>query len=248
MAVNVFRSDAAWQTCEEEPIRAVVFEPSGVLYDATPRRRWLWQLVTRLGLRLTYADFIRPWEELFLPPVLCGQRSYAESMREFLTSLGISAADLSEVEAAMPMRGQSLESGVRPLPGVARVLSRISSSGLQIAALCDCSLPSGELKEQLDQLGLGGFFSAIITSVDLGTVKPEAKNYEAIEAALCCTAAECVMVSSQCADLLGANLRGWRTIAFAAGTTCQADARVLSVTQMTEIVTHWGSVKLPAAA
>jgi FMN phosphatase YigB (HAD superfamily) len=248
MAVDMFRSGAALQFCEEEPIRAVVFEPSGVLYDATPRRRWLWQLVTRLGIRLAYADFIRPWEDLFLPPVQCGKKSYSESMREFLTSLGISAADLSEVEAAMPLRGQSLESGVRPLPGVARVLSRLASSGLQIAALCDCSLPSGELKEQLDQLGLGGFFSAIITSVDLGAIKPEQKNYEAIEATIGCTAAECVMVSSQSADLLGANLRGWRTIAFATGASCQADARVLSVTQMTEIVTHWGSVKLAAIA
>lgn len=247
MAVFEIRSGNL-RPCEEDSIRAVVFEPSGVLYDATPRRRWLWQLVTRLGLRLTYSDFIRPWDELFLPPVLCGKRSYSESMRSFLISLGISAADLSEVEAAMPLRGHSLESGVRPLPGVTRVLSRLSNSGLQLAALCDCSSSGGDLKTQLEQLGLGGFFCAVITSVDLGTVKPNRKNYEAIEAALGCRASECILVSSQSDDLAGATLRGWRTIAFAANAACQADARVVSVTQMTAVVSQWVSEKFSAAA
>src|SRR5262245_20899714 len=121
-----------------QPIKALVFEPEGVLYDATPRRRWLWQLVTRLGIQRTYDAFVQPWDVEFLPPVLRGEQSYATALHSFLLSLGLSAADLSEVEAAMPLRGQSLETGVRPLPGVARALSRLSSQGLTLAILCDC--------------------------------------------------------------------------------------------------------------
>ena len=229
-------------------LRAVVFEPAGVLFDATPCRRRLWQLATRLELPLSYDDFFRPWDAEFLPAVHCAECSYTEALHSFLSSLGLSAADLSELEAAVPLRGQPLETGVRPMPGVIRTLNRLSVQGLLLAVLSDCSLSGNELKEQLDNLGLGGRFGIVITSADLHTVKPARQNYEAVVAAIGLPTHECAMVAACSVDLIGAGNCGWRTIACGGALSSEADASIAAISQLAEVVSDWTKGQLRAAS
>jgi beta-phosphoglucomutase-like phosphatase (HAD superfamily) len=249
MSVHFHQAGSSKQRCNEAvPLRAVVFEPAGVFYDPTPRRRWLWQLLTRLGLRLSYDEFVEPWDAKFLPPVHRGEQSYADALHAFLASLGLSPADLSEAEAAMPLRGQPLEAGVRPLPGVARTLSWLSCHGLSLATLCDCSLSGNELKEQLDHLGLGGHFGVVITSADVGSVKPASENYESTATALGLRAEECAIVSVRSSDLRGAHDCRWRTIAFGTLSHAPVDATITSWAQLIEVISEWTAAKLRAAS
>ena len=230
------------------PLRAIVFEPAGALYDATPRRRWLWQLATRLGLRLSYDDFIEPWDAEFLPPVHRGECLYADALHSFLASLGLSSADLTELKAAMPLRDQPLETGVRPLPGVARGLSHLSKHGLVFAVLSDCSLPGTELKELLDNLGLGDYFGVVVTSADLGFVKPASHGYRAVSGGLGLRGEACAMVSARAADLAGASSEGWRTISIGTAAGACADLNIATVPQLVEVVSAWAAEKLLAAS
>ena len=233
---------------DAESLRAVVFEPAGVLFDATSRRRRLWQLVTRLGLPLSYDDFIRPWDAEFLPTVHRAERSYTDALHWFLSSLRLSAADLSELEAAVPLRNEPLETGVRPMPGAVRALNRLSSQGLLLAVLSDSSLPGNELKEQLDGLGLGGRFGVVVTSADLHTVKPARQNYEAVLAAMGLRAQQCAMVAGNAGDLAGACECGWRTIACGGCAYPEADASIATIGQLAEVVSDWTSGQLRAAS
>jgi FMN phosphatase YigB (HAD superfamily) len=226
-------------------IRAVVFEPAGVLYDVTPRRRWLWQLVTRLGLQMSYDEFIRPWETVFLPAVHRGERNYRDAMHEFLRSLSLSTANVNEVEAAVPLRGHPLEQGIRALPGVARALGQLSAAGISLTTLCDCCWSESEFREHLDGMGLG-YFATVITSADLGSVKPSKKNYEAVTSALGVPPVQCVMVSNRPVDLTGASSLGWRTVGFATPADSELDAQVISAAEMTKTILQWPAAKLKA--
>ena len=221
------------------PPQALVFEPAGVLYDASPRRRWLWQLVSRLGLKTSYDEFTATWASSFLPPALRGERPYAAQLRDFLASLGLSPADLSEIEAAMPLRGQPLEAGVRALPGVGRALARLASQAMNLAVLCDCSLPGNELKEQLDHLGLGGHFGLVATSVDLGLTKPAIHNYDTMAAMLNLPPAQCAFISSRRCDLWGANDAGWQTISIGATAADAAHKSLMSMAELADTARHW---------
>ena len=230
---------------DEHSIRAVIFEPAGVLYDVTPRRRWLWQLVTRLGLQMSYDEFIRPWETVFLPAVHRGERSYRDAMHDFLGSLALSPPHVTEVEAAVPLRGHPLERGIRPLPGVARALGQISAAGISLAALCDCPWSGNEFKQQLDGMGLG-YFGTVMTSIDLGSVKPNSQNYEAIANVLGLPPQQCVMVSNRLADLTGAMKQGWRTVGFATPVEHTIDAYVVSAAEMAKTILQWPTATLKA--
>jgi len=230
------------------PPTALIFEPAGVLYDATPGRRWLWHLVLRLGLRTTYEDFIRPWDAEFLPPVLRGERPYSAALHDFLASLGLSAADQIEIAAAMPHCSQPLDAGVRPLPGVRRALARLASLRFSLAVLSDSSLPGCELKEHLDGLGLGNYFGPALTSTDLGTTKPQPHNYLAIAAAAGAAPRQCLYLSTRRSDLLGARTSGLRTVAVEVTPSGTADFSISSLGQLADLLRTCRGESLRAAA
>ena len=108
-------------------IRAVVFDMDDVLYDATLWRRWLLQLLARLGVKAEYRSFYRTWDAEYLIDVHRGRREYAEAFQAFLLAQGLSWAQIDEVEAASRVHSQELESGVRPLPGVAATINELAA-------------------------------------------------------------------------------------------------------------------------
>lgn len=233
---------------DDGSIRAVVFEPAGVLFDPTPRRRWLWQMVTRLGLKIAYDELVRPWDENYLPAVHRAECSYASALHAFLATLPLVPADLSELEAAITPRSLPLEAGLRLLPGVTRVLNRLSSDGLQLAVLSDSSLSGNELKEQFDCLAIGGRFDAVVTSAELGQVKPSRTNYQATSESLGLHPHECVMVSGAVRDLWGARGCGWRTIGCGAFKPEDADVRIGSILQLSAVISQWNCGRVGAAS
>src|SRR3981081_3849051 len=55
-------------------VKGLVFDMDDVLYDATLWRRWLLQLLGRLGLKADYHTFYRTWDAEFLADVHRGRR------------------------------------------------------------------------------------------------------------------------------------------------------------------------------
>ncbi len=161
------------------PIGGLVFDAGDVLYDATAWRRWLLQLLARLGLHTNYRCFWHVWDHEFLVPVHRGQRDFREAFRHFLLAVGLNAAQIDEIERACHGRRHQWEANVRLLPGVRSTLARLKAVGLPMIVLSDSEHTGEELGGRLERLGLKDVFVEVITSVDLGHTKPEAACYRA---------------------------------------------------------------------
>src|SRR6185295_15497297 len=127
---------------QRSAIRGLLFDMEDVLYDATLWRRWLLQLLCRMGVKRDYRAFYRTWDSEFLVDVHRGRRDYAEALQTFLLSQGLSWAQIDEVEAASRVHGQELECGVRPLPGVLATIGELTARKIPMAVLADCAHPA----------------------------------------------------------------------------------------------------------
>src|SRR3989304_5633212 len=82
------------------PAGGLLFAMGNVLYDATLWRRWLLQLVRRLGVRTDYRGFFETWERDYLDDVYRGRREFCEAVRAFLLSTGLLPAQADALEGA----------------------------------------------------------------------------------------------------------------------------------------------------
>src|SRR3569623_457068 len=138
-----------------------------VLYDATLWRRWLLRLLQRMGLHTQYRTFFKIWDVEFLNEVHCGRREYSEAFQAFLLSAGLSRGLIDEVEAASQARKRELEDKVRPFPGVRATLDRLHGAGIVLGVLSDSESTAEALQARLVGLGIGRYFSAIVSSIVL---------------------------------------------------------------------------------
>src|SRR5688572_21192831 len=67
-------------------VRGLVFDMGDVLYDATLWRRWLLQLLQRLGHLYSYREFYQVWDRDYLDLVHRGKREYREAFASFLSA------------------------------------------------------------------------------------------------------------------------------------------------------------------
>ncbi|MGD9648914.1 MAG: hypothetical protein AB7U73_24595, partial [Pirellulales bacterium] len=117
-------------------IEAIVFEPAGVLYDATLWWRWLLPLVARLNPGCPMECFERRWLADYLPAVQTGRRELAEALENCLAECGYSRSQIDELAVAAGSRRRELELEVRPLPGVPAAVSRLRECGYRLALSC----------------------------------------------------------------------------------------------------------------
>lgn len=196
------------------PLRGLLFDMGDVLYDATIWRRWLLNLLMRMGIHTTYRSFFRVWDKDFLDAVHRGQTDYQTAFLAFLRAAGLSRGQIDEVVAASNARKRELEATVRPLAGVATTLAALRRQGTTLAVLSDSESTGDALAERLGMIGLGGHFSVVISSRDLGTTKPDPRTYHAALSAMNMQASEVAFVGHDAEELDGAFNVGMRTFAF----------------------------------
>jgi len=209
--------DATWQ------VRGFVFEAANVLYDDTAWRRWLYRLLTGMGLHTQYAGLFRLWDDEYLCPVRRGERGFDDAFRMFLRAVGLSNAQIQEVEASACPRLASFEASVRPLPGVLPTLERLCSSGGQLAVLSDCIQTGDDLAARLASMGLGRSIQHCRSSIDLHATKPSPTCYASILDDMSLAPHEVAFVGYRRAELLGAAASGLHTVAFNWDADAQAD-------------------------
>ncbi|MBW3597888.1 MAG: HAD hydrolase-like protein [Planctomycetes bacterium] len=199
---------------DSPPAAALLFDPENVFYDATLWKRWLSQLLTRMGLHAPFPDFFTRWEEECREEVDLGRRDYWDALREYLAQEGLSPGMIAEVFAAGVRRKHRFESDVRPLAGVAETLMRLSARGFALAVVSNTPRRSEHVLRELDGMGLRNLFMASVTSLDIGEAMPQAGCYRAALERMGLDAAEVVFIASQPRSLEGAARLGVRTIAF----------------------------------
>ena len=218
------------------PIQGLVFDMGGVLYDDTVWRRWLLRVLGQLGLHTNYRSFYRLWDRQYLADVHRGRREFAAAFGEFLRSVGLSPAQIDEVQAACQARRRSLEVSIRPLPCVKTTLSRLHQSGLTLAALTDSEYSSTVLAERLERIGLGGLFGTVISSIDLGHTRPEPQCYLAALSAMHLNPGQTAFVGHDSEELDGAAHVGMRTIAFNFDADARADVFIARFEQLSDLM------------
>ena len=217
-------------------VRALMFDMGDVFYDATLWRRWLLQLLSRMGLHTNYRSFYRVWERDFLDPVHRGECELGEALRAFLRAVGLKRGQIDEVEAASQARRRELETGIRPLPGVRSTLKRLHAAGATLGVLCNAETSADGVSERLTTLGLDGLFKAVVSSFDLRRTKPDAECYLATLEAMQQTAAVTAFVGHDAIELAGAAAVGLRTVAFNADADAVADRAIGPFEELWDLV------------
>ncbi len=199
---------------------AVIAPPDGllldmcnILYDETAWRRWVLQLLLRLGLHTNYRSFFRVWDREYLADVNRGHRDFREAFEAFLRSAGLARGLIDEVEAACQSRRHQLETNIRPLPGVKTALKRLHSSGMVLGAINNSDRSAPELRDRLKHLGIDQHFTAVVSSIDLQQAMPHPAPYRAAMKALGLPPSKMAFVSHDTAELVGAAELGMSTIA-----------------------------------
>lgn len=220
--VNCLRMSSRPQRLER-PVRALLLDAGGVLYDDTLWRRWLLRLLRQLGLHTHYRCFFYVWDHDHLVDVYRGQRDFCRAFRDFLLSLGMSAGQADEVEIACRSRRRYLEAETRPLPGVKNTLLRLRESGVRLAVVTNSIDPASAIREHLDRWGIDGLFAAVVSSADLGQALPDPECYLAALESVEVSAEEAAYVGHDAAELAGARAVGMPAIAFNFDTNALAD-------------------------
>ena len=223
-------------------VRGMLFDMGDVLYDATLWRRWLFQLLGRIGLNAHYRTLYRVWDEEFLDDVHRGRREYSEAFQAFLLSLGLSRGQIDEVQAASLARKRDLERSARPLPGVRDTVERLAARGVKLAVLSDSEQTGDELQTHLARLGLGGRFSPVISSIDLEYTKPSPVCYRAALASMGLHAEEVAFIGHAPAELAGAHAVGLRTVAFNYDAGAAADHYLTRFDELLQLVDRTAAV------
>jgi FMN phosphatase YigB (HAD superfamily) len=199
---------------DRPPITGLLIDPENVLYDATLWRRWLRQVLVRMGVAATFPDFFVPWDRGFRREVDLGRCEFWEAFGKFLSQAGLTAGQIAEVLAAGKRRKSRFESEVRPLPGVKETLERIAAAGVALYVLTNAARTFDDLAGDFEVLGLPNVFHAGATSLDLGRVMPSSRSYCQALTRFGLAASETLFVAGQSRLLKGAQRCGMQTAGF----------------------------------
>lgn len=218
------------------PVRGLLFDMGDVLHDTTLWRRWLLQLLNRIGLRASYRSFYYIWDRDFLSEVHRGHLTFCEAFQAFLRSAGLSPAQIDEIQAACQARRRQWEETARPLPGVKPTVARLHAAGYVLGVLSDSERRGGELAGQLERFGLANTFAAVVSSMDLGEIKPHPLCYRTALDKMQLPAEQVVFVGHDTAELAGAKCAGMETIAFNFDPDAEADVFVARFEELLDVV------------
>jgi len=226
------------------PVRGVLFGMCNVLYDDTVWRRWVLQLLTHLGLHTNYRCFFHVWDRDYLDDVHRGRREFCEACEAFLLAVGLSRGQIDEGEASCRARRRHLEATARPLPGVKTTLERLHQSGFVLGVISNSEHPASVLRQRLNRFALGGLFTAVVSSIDLGRTMPEELCYRTALKDMKLPAEQVAFVDHHTAKLAGAAAVGMPTIAFNFDPDAKADVYLGHFEELLEVL----STQQPFAA
>ena len=115
------------------------------------------------------------------------------------------------------------DSNVQFFEGVAETLSALKKQGFLLAIVTDTANSISTKLKWFERGGFGHVWDAIISSMDIGTRKPEPQIYQAALQQLGVTADQAVFVGHRASELAGALAIGMQTIAFNYDEDAQAD-------------------------
>ncbi|MCE5268679.1 MAG: HAD family hydrolase [Planctomycetaceae bacterium] len=194
------------------PYRAIIFDMGDIFFDATAWRRAMTAHLQGLGVQVDYPTYCRRWEAK-LVDVYLGRRPYWEALAELMTDFGL---DATQAEAAIAFARQKAATVEKRtlFDGVDQTLGQLKQRGVKLAVLSDTESHEPVVRRRLAQLGIEQHFDAVVTSIDIGHVKPQPEAFAAALAKLGTKAAETIFVGHDIDELDGAMRCGLTAVAF----------------------------------
>lgn len=171
--------DSCESVCLPPPgsIRGLILDADLMISNTAAWCRSLALLLTQVGHEPAGSLQHRLWRNLHLADVFRGRRELGDVLEEYLESLSIARGRRDEVLAASLSQWREGQSPLHFLPGVRQTLRRITASGAKLAIVADSTVCGHEFENQLHDAGLGDICSAVVTSVDVDSVLPDAELY-----------------------------------------------------------------------
>ncbi len=229
---------------QSEVLGGIILDTPDVVFDATPWRRWLHQLLVYLNVDLTYGDFDRAWSQKLLD-VYQGQRDFETVLHSFLREQGLTRAQVDEVEAASRIKRKFFENRVRSFPGISRVLEELNRRNVPLIGWADTLYSATRWAERLDHIVPRVHFSVVLTSFDLGCTQPDAGCYHALCEIANRPAHELMFVSHDTAHLAAAASRGFQTVGYNTLVCAEAKHLLNNFEELLSVAEHHAAMPKP---
>ncbi|RIK29124.1 MAG: hypothetical protein DCC56_13555 [Anaerolineae bacterium] len=199
-------------------IRAVIFDAGDILYHRTQRGLHFAAFLTELGLE-PKPDFSQQKKAIQWQAYrgLITHEQYREAV---VGIYGLTQPDLVE-------RGKQAliadDGNVSFFDGVAETLHELKKQGYLLGIVTDTANTISAKLNWFERGGFGHVWDSIISSMDVGTRKPDPKIYQAVLDQLGLSPDQAIFVGHKESELAGARAMGMPTVAFNYDEDAQAD-------------------------
>jgi FMN phosphatase YigB (HAD superfamily) len=230
-------SDRPWDfTVAQSSARAILLDLCGVLIDDTLWSRWLFQLVSRIGLHSHFDLFWRVWQQDYQQPVNHGRCDYWDALRSFLAASGLTRGQIDEVCHAAIARRRQLDESVRPFPGVKSTLHKLQSRGWKLGVIANSPRTTGEVRHRLETMGIATPFDLVVSSRDLAQLSPSTCRYRQTTEAWQLPGEQIVFVSTRGYELEAASQAGMLPIAMPRPADCSSELAIEHLDELVQFV------------
>ncbi len=190
-------------------VRALLFDAGDILYYRPRKENRFITFLTELGMEKKWANL--PGKKELTELAFTGQISQNEFHDGYMRLLGISDPDLIK-------RGKELLAeenlDVEFFEGVKETLLKLKQRGFLLGIITNTANSISNKLNWFEKGGFGNVWDSIISSVEIGVIKPFPEIYRAALKQLNITADQAIFVGHKISELDGARAAGLATIAF----------------------------------
>jgi FMN phosphatase YigB (HAD superfamily) len=216
-------------------LRGILFDMGDIFYDATPWRRTISAALDERGVAIDFPEFVRQWEAE-LVPVYLGRKPYWDAFGELLAKFALDQSQRDQIVAIANEKARAVEQRTL-FPGVAETLAELHRRGIKLAVLSDTESREAKVRERLAAMGIEQYFEAVLTSIDLGYVKPMKEAFAAGLARIGVEKQDAAFVAHDEDELMGAREFGLMTIAYNYAPGVVADHYLSDFSSLLELAT-----------
>ena len=187
----------------ERKLKALIFDVGDILYDASLWRKWLTIRLNELGVQINYEQLVETWESS-LVDVYKGRAEYWTQFRAMLKQLNVTDSNTSDLETAAKAQGKLFAAERVPMPQVPETLKQLQERQIKLVALSDNESGEVGIRKTLTQLGIEQYFDAVVSSCEIGHVKPEPAAFDFAIRATDHDKSQCGFVAHDIDELSGA--------------------------------------------
>jgi putative hydrolase of the HAD superfamily len=209
--LDILHAEVDAQPAHADPgkIQALIFDAGDILYFRPQRGSEFAAFLTTLGLEVNPNH--RPQKKEIEYQAYRGQIPHDKYREAIVRMYGIT-------EPELVARGKQAliedDGNVQFFEGVADTLWALKKQGFLLAIVTDTANSISTKLKWFERGGFGHVWDAIISSMDIGTRKPDPMIYQAALQQLGLGPAQAVFVGHRASELAGAHAIGMQTIAF----------------------------------